>query len=72
MCKSVIRLLFVFQDGTLVQAFVAEVLGQIVGISVIRNEMVNLFVYFFFLFPFKMSALSLHSVMPASLIFVLQ
>uniref|UniRef100_A0A8C3SFM6 Cilia and flagella associated protein 61 n=1 Tax=Chelydra serpentina TaxID=8475 RepID=A0A8C3SFM6_CHESE len=38
-CKSVIILSFVFQDGTPVQAFVAEVLDQIVGISVIKNEM---------------------------------
>lgn len=31
---------FAFQDGIPVQTFVAEVLDQIVGISVIRDEMV--------------------------------
>uniref|UniRef100_A0A7M4EV36 Cilia and flagella associated protein 61 n=1 Tax=Crocodylus porosus TaxID=8502 RepID=A0A7M4EV36_CROPO len=36
---SVHILLLVFQDGTPVQAFVAEVLDQIVGVSVVRNEM---------------------------------
>lgn len=47
-----------FQDGTPVQAFVAEVLNQIVGISVIRNEMVCIHIcnYYYWLenpIPFK-------------------
>lgn len=32
---------FALQDGNAVNAFVAEVLDQTVGISVIRDEMVN-------------------------------